>query len=208
MPFPMPMPGQRPTPEQIQEIQRRIAEDAQKAGMSVPQFVEHIKRQAMEQQMRMRAAQQAAGQQPGGPGGPGGPPGQPMQVMQQQGGHDHPHPHPHQHGHPPGGAASQGRAQPITPGPPNPKALAVAKFLRNQDLKPRTSILNGERKDMFKGRLSPDKLVAEPWIIHFKVTTDTRVQQSSERCVLYNHQPTKRLARRTHCCRKLPIEPR
>lgn len=44
-----------------------------------------------------------------------------------------------------------GSAQPITPGPPNPAALAVAAFLKNQDLKMRTCILNGQRKDMFKG---------------------------------------------------------
>jgi translocation protein SEC62 len=123
IPIPMPGPGQRPTPEQIAEIQRRIAEDAEKAGMSVPEFVEHIKRQAQEHQARMRAAQQA--------GQPVGPPGQ----------HQHPHP-------PPG--AQQGRPQPIVPGPPNPAALALAKFLRGQDLKPRTCILNGQRRDMFK----------------------------------------------------------
>jgi translocation protein SEC62 len=40
----------------------------------------------------------------------------------------------------------------VSPGQPvDPKALAVAKFLRSQALKPRTCILDGERKDMFKG---------------------------------------------------------
>ena len=39
------------------------------------------------------------------------------------------------------------------PGTPNPKGLAVAKWLRGQDLKTRTCILNGQRKDMFKGEL-------------------------------------------------------
>ena len=139
--IPMPAPGQRPTPEQIAEIQRRVAADAEKAGMSVPDFIEHIKKQAMEQQ-RMRAQQMQQQQQ---------------QQQQQQGegghvhgegcNHDHEHGHNHSHGQP------QGQPQAIVPGPPNPKALALAKFLRGQDLKPRTSILNGERKDMFKGTL-------------------------------------------------------
>lgn len=129
--MPMPPPGQRPTPEQIQQIQRRIAEDAQKAGMTVPDFIEHIRKQAMEQQ-RLRAQQQ--GGQPQQPGAPGA--------------HPHPHPHPNQ---PPG---SVNRQVPLgAPGVADPKALAVAKFLKGQDLKPRTCILNGERKDMFKGTL-------------------------------------------------------
>jgi translocation protein SEC62 len=42
--------------------------------------------------------------------------------------------------------------QAITPGPPKPEALAVANFLKGQDLKMRTCILNGQRKDMFKGK--------------------------------------------------------
>lgn len=49
-------------------------------------------------------------------------------------------------------AAQQQQQQPITPGPPNPAALAVANFLRSQDLKLRTCILDGQRKDMFKGK--------------------------------------------------------
>ncbi|KZF23437.1 translocation protein [Xylona heveae TC161] len=49
-------------------------------------------------------------------------------------------------------AAGQGQPQqvPIKPGPPDPKALAVAKWLRSQDLKSRTCILQAARKDMFK----------------------------------------------------------
>lgn len=103
-------PGQQPTPEQIQAMQRQLAADAQKAGMSVPQFVEKLKAQAIAQQ---QAAQQ-----------------QQAQAQQQQ-------------------------QQPINPGPPNPAALAVANFLKSQDLKMRTCILNGQRKDMFKGRFLP-----------------------------------------------------
>jgi translocation protein SEC62 len=100
-------------------------------GMSIPEFVEHIKKQAAEQQARARAAAAAGQPMPQGPGGPGGPPGPPGQPGQ------------------PG--AQKGRQQPIAPGPPKPEALALAKFLRGQDLKPRTCILNGERKDMFRG---------------------------------------------------------
>ncbi|KAJ9138870.1 Translocation protein SEC62 [Pleurostoma richardsiae] len=114
----MPRPGQMPTPEQIAAMQRQLAIDAQKAGMTVPQFIEHLKKQAAERQAMM--AQQAKQQ--------GGQPGHPQQQQQQQ----------------------QGQPQPITPGPPNPAALAVATFLRGQNLKTRTCILNGERKDMFR----------------------------------------------------------
>ncbi|KAH8912153.1 translocation protein [Coniochaeta sp. PMI_546] len=116
----MPAPGQMPTREQIMAMQQQLARDAEKAGMTVPQFIEHLKKQAQEQQARMQAMQQQQGGQP-------------------------PHQHQHQHGPPQGG-----QPQPIVPGPPNPVAIALAKFLRSQDLKPRTCILNGDRKDMFK----------------------------------------------------------
>ncbi|TVY59028.1 Translocation protein SEC62 [Lachnellula cervina] len=107
--------GQRPTQEQIAAMQRQIAIDAEKNGMTVQEFVKKLQAQAMAQQ---QAAQQGAQQ--------GGQVQQPPQQQQQQ------------------------AQQPITPGPPKPEALAVAKFLRGQDLKTRTCILNGQRKDMFK----------------------------------------------------------
>ncbi|KAI9811834.1 MAG: Translocation protein S62 [Pycnora praestabilis] len=44
----------------------------------------------------------------------------------------------------------QQQQMPINPGPPDPKSLAVAKWLRSQDLKTRTCILGGQRKDLFK----------------------------------------------------------
>ncbi|TVY29491.1 Translocation protein [Lachnellula hyalina] len=111
--------GQRPTPEQIAAMQRQIAIDAEKNGMTVQEFVKKLQAQAMAQQ---QAAQQQGAQQ-------GGQAQQPPQQQQQQ---------------------QQQAQQPITPGPPKPEALAVAKFLRGQDLKTRTCILNGQRKDMFK----------------------------------------------------------
>ena len=47
--------------------------------------------------------------------------------------------------------AQQQQMQPINPGEPTKEALALAKFLQSQDLKVRQCILNGQRKDMFKG---------------------------------------------------------
>ena len=78
-----------------------------------------------------------------------------QQQQAQQGQHQHPHPHQHQHQH-----QQQGQPQPIVPGPPNPVAISLATFLRSQKLKPRTCILNGERKDMF--RVSPSSTPLHP----------------------------------------------
>lgn len=41
--------------------------------------------------------------------------------------------------------------QPVQPGPPKPEAVAIANFLRSQDLKMRTCIFQEKRKDMFRG---------------------------------------------------------
>ena len=49
----------------------------------------------------------------------------------------------------------QGQIQQIPVNPnaeKKPEAVAVAKFLRSQDLKTRVCILDGQRKDMFKGK--------------------------------------------------------
>ena len=48
------------------------------------------------------------------------------------------------------GPPQPGQQVPISPGAPDPKAVALAKWLRSQDLKTRTCILNGQRKDMFR----------------------------------------------------------
>lgn len=114
-------PGQQPTPEQIQQMQRQLAEEAAKRGLTVPQYVEQLKQQAMRQhQMQQQAmAQQQAQQQ------------QQAQMQQAQ--------------------MQQQQQVPINNGPPKPEAIAVADFLRSQELKPRTCILHEKRKDMFKG---------------------------------------------------------
>jgi len=112
-------------------MQAQIAVEAQKAGLTVPQYIERVKAQAMQQhQMRQRMmAQQQQAQQQGQP------------VMQQQQGAP-------QQGQQQG--AQPGQQVPIQPGPPKPEALAVANFLKAQDLKPRTCIFQEKRKDMFK----------------------------------------------------------
>lgn len=99
-------PGQKPpTPEQIEELHKKLAADAAKNNMTVPEFVEKLQAQALAQQQY--------------------PQPESMQLEEEQ-------------------------PQPIQPGPPSPASLAVANFLRNQDLKVRTCILNGQRKDMFR----------------------------------------------------------
>lgn len=114
----MPQPGQQPTPEQIAAMQRQLAIEAQKAGVTVQEYVERLKQNAMQQHHAQKMAQQQQAQQ---------------QAQQQQQGQP------------------QGQQQPIAPGPPKPEALAVANFLKSQDLKPRTCIFQEKRKDMFRG---------------------------------------------------------
>jgi translocation protein SEC62 len=109
-------------------MQRQLAIDAQRNGMTVPEFIARLKQQAMAQAQAQAQAQAA---QEGGAEPTEEQRQQMQQQMQQQ-------------------QQQQQQPQPIQPGPPKPEALAVANFLRNQDLKPRTCILNGQRKDMFK----------------------------------------------------------
>lgn len=104
--MPMPPPGQQPSPEQIAAMQRQIAAEAEKMGISVPEYIQRLKQQAMAQHQAQLRAQQ-----------------------EQQ----------------------QSQQQPIQPGPPKPEAIAVANWLRSQDLKPRTVIHDEKRKDMFRG---------------------------------------------------------
>ncbi|KAL8627775.1 hypothetical protein Q9189_006518 [Teloschistes chrysophthalmus] len=138
-----PPPGQQPSPQQMAAMQQQVAMEAQKRGMtpqqfqqwqrqqieaeakkqglSFEQYVMQLKHQAYEQHQRQ---QQMAAQQ---------------QAAQQSG-------QPLTQGQ----GAQGGQQVPINPGAPNPKAIEVAKWLRGQDLKTRTCILNGQRKDMFR----------------------------------------------------------
>jgi len=139
-----PTPAQQATPQQMAAMQQQIAIEAQKRGMTPQQFqnwqrqqieadarkngmtVEQYIAKLKQQAFENHQRQQQMAQQ---------------QAMQQQSGQ------PHVQGQ------QQGQQVPITPGAPDPKGLAVAKWLRSQDLKPRTCIVNGQRKDMFRGKL-------------------------------------------------------
>ncbi|KAL8817773.1 MAG: hypothetical protein Q9223_003463 [Gallowayella weberi] len=135
-----PLPGQQPSPQQMAAMQQQFAMEAQKRGMTPQQF-QQWQRQQMENDAKkagltfeqyvnklkqqayehhMREQQQMAQQQ----------------VAQQTG--------------QPQAQGQGGQQVPITPGAPDPKAVALAKWLRGQDLKTRTCILNGQRKDMFR----------------------------------------------------------
>ncbi|KAH8424787.1 Sec62 family protein translocation protein [Aspergillus melleus] len=116
------------TPEEFAKQQReQLNAEAQKHGMTTEQYVTQLRMRAMAAHKQQVEAQQQA--QAGSPQQPGQPAqGQP-QPQQQQTTHQ----------------------VPVNPSnPPDPKAIAVAQFLRSQNLKTRTCIMDGQRKDMFK----------------------------------------------------------
>lgn len=112
IPIPLGPNGERPTPEQIQQIQQQLQAEAEKHGITVQELVMRIRQQAMAQQQAQMQAQ--------------------MQAQQR--------------------AHQQQQQQPIQPGPPKPEAIAVANWLKSQELKPRTVVHDEKRKDMFRGK--------------------------------------------------------
>jgi translocation protein SEC62 len=149
----MATPGQ-PSPEQMAAMQQQFAAEAAKRGMTPQQFAAQQREQlaadaaklglTTEQyvaQLRMRAMQAHQQQQK-------------IQAEQKgqaaPDGQQAPSPAPQQHQH------TTTQQVPVNPNnPPDPKALAVANWLRSQNLKPRTCIMDGQRKDMFKGEQRP-----------------------------------------------------
>ncbi|KAL8870774.1 MAG: hypothetical protein Q9174_003256 [Haloplaca sp. 1 TL-2023] len=135
-----PQPGQQPTPQQMAAMQQQLAMEAQKRGMTTQQFQQwqrsqieaEAKKAGMsfdqyvvklkKDAMENHQRQQQMAQQ--------------QQAAQKSG--------------QPQAQGQAGQQVPINPGAPDPKAIAVAKWLRGQDLKTRTSLLNGQRKDMFR----------------------------------------------------------
>lgn len=117
------------TPEQFAQKQReQLTADAAKLGLSPEEYVSQLRARAMQAHQQQMEAQQQG------------------QASAQSDDEQSQAPATQQH------QQQQTHQVPVTPGsPPDPKALAVANFLRSQNLKPRTCILDGQRKDMFKG---------------------------------------------------------
>ena len=112
------------TPQQfIQMQQQKLAEEAAKAGMTPQAFLQMKQQEAIQAQQQAQAQAQAQGQQQPANGQPVQQPGQPQLQ----------------------------RIDLTKPVEAKPDALAVARFLRSQDLKLRTCVFEGQRKDMFKG---------------------------------------------------------
>ncbi|EEQ31564.1 Translocation protein S62 [Microsporum canis] len=141
-----------PTPEQIAMMQQQMAAEAQRRGMTVEefgkmqreqiaaeaarqgltteQFIHRLKAQALRQH-QMQQQQQQQQQEEG-------------QQGQQQPQHQH-----QQHQHPQ--QQQQQQQVPVnSAAPPDPRGIAVAQFLKAQNLKPRVCILDGRRKELFK----------------------------------------------------------
>lgn len=125
------------TPEQFAKQQRdQLAADAAKQGLTPEQYVAQLRMRAMQQMQAQRLAAQQAQTQAQAQS-PELQAQQQSQALRQQ----------------PQGQAPQATQQvSVNPSnPPDPKAVAVAKWLRSQNLKTRTCILDGQRRDMFKG---------------------------------------------------------
>ena len=129
------------TPEQFAQKQReQLTADAAKLGLTPEQYVAQLRMRAMQAHQKQMEAQQ---QGQASSQGESQEQGQGQQSAPQQ------------------QAQQQTHQVPVQPGQPaDPKALAVANFLRSQNLKPRTCILDGQRKDMFKGKLEVGKVFA------------------------------------------------
>lgn len=128
------------TPDAFVKMQReQVAAEAAKHGLTPEQYVNGLRMRAMQQRAAAQQAAQAQGQQ----------------GQQAQQGHAQQPPGPGQQKAPGPPQPAQQQVQRQVPvnsnNPPDPKAIALAKWLRSQDLKTRTCILDGQRKDMFKG---------------------------------------------------------
>lgn len=128
------------TPEEFIKMQReQVNAEAAKHNMTPEQYVNAMRMKALQQRAAAQQQAQAQGQAQG----------QPQAQGQQQ--PQQPQPGQPQGQQPPQQQTVQQQV-PVNPNnPPDPKAIAVANWLRSQNLKTRTCILDGQRKDMFKG---------------------------------------------------------
>ena len=128
-----------PTPEQIEQMRQAMTAEAARRGMTLEQF-------QTQQRAVIAAEAKAAGVTP-----------QvyvaslrakalaDMRQKSEANGETAPNS--------PNQESSQQQRIPINnTGTPDPRALALAQWLRGQELKTRTCILGGERKDMFRGK--------------------------------------------------------
>ncbi|KAK2742823.1 Translocation protein S62 [Myotisia sp. PD_48] len=135
----MAAPGQ-PTPQQMAAMQQQMAAEAQKRGMTPEEFGNQQRQQlAAEAAKHGLTPEQFINKLKA----------QHMQQQQAQQAQHAEHSHDgcdcgHDHG------PTQHQVPVNSAAPPNPKAVAVAKFLRSQDLKARACILDGRRKELFK----------------------------------------------------------
>ena len=125
-----------PSPEQMAQMQAAMAAEAQKRGMTPQQF-------QAQQRAQLEAEAKAAGMTLE----------QYINKLRQEAFLNHQRQMQAQaQAQQETGQEEEGTQVPIqNTGTPNPQAVALANWLRSQDLKARTCILNGQRKDMFKG---------------------------------------------------------
>ena len=138
-------------------------------GVSPQEFIARKQQEAKEQWLRQQQAQQQQQQQGQGQGKPPGQPGPPGQQVQHVN-------------------LNQGVEA-------KPEALAVAKFLRSQNLKCRTCIFDGQRKDMFKGNelTSPSDVTYLRYQSkeHFVHSSPPRTPKRAPRILSYQPSPTR-----------------
>ncbi|KAI9671817.1 MAG: Translocation protein S62 [Alyxoria varia] len=132
-PFP---PGQQPTPQQIQQLQQQFHTEAARQGLTPQQLAEKLRAHAQQQQQQQKEQQkeQNEGEEEDDDDEEDGPSTKPQQQQVA-----------------------------IQPGPAKPEALALAKFLKGQELKSRPCILQEKRREMFKVKRAMRALMSETY---------------------------------------------
>ena len=130
------------SPEEFAKQQReQLTAEAAKHGMTTEQYVAQLKMRALaahQKQMEAKRQAQESGQSS---------PDQPQQQQQNQTTHQ----------------------VPVNPNnPADPKAIAVANWLRSQNLKTRTCVMDGQRKDLFKGMFR----ILSYWLVFYTFGLD------------------------------------